>query len=834
MRGYRWLWALALWASAHNLFSATTGKISGTVYDEKGNPVEAAAVFIPSLSTGTYTAEDGSFFLLNIPPGTYTLKVNYLGYQPVKIENLRVDPGKTTFIKIKLKPATIKLKEIVVKARSLEMEKYVTWKETNLHIQSSLTDIPSDEVLKTIAGFTKGSFEEWHLRGGRSDDIAFYVDAMPVTDPLRGGNAAEIDPWALNQISVFAGSFSANFGAALSGVVSATTWEPSKYGFNFALSIKTPFIYGVSLNSPYRRKDAFAPDAYDFLRDSTGKSLYDPPSSTFTPSLKLRIGRKNRRSFWGVTFIRERENSYLPFGYRFSQGIEGKLGFSTASFRCEFPFEISYKDGKNYSHRWKYRPEGYPVYRKKFARFSLNLSTLLANNITLKTVFGMKIGDNFRGFNEDSLPWTYEDPRTDEWAEFYIAGQAPVYRKDRYSSFYGHIKGIFQVGHHELSTGIELQKHRFQVKEWERFYLFGYIGEGHMSIYDVSPTQFALYVQDKIEYPGFFLNLGFRAEGVSPGVSFWKDMEVPGSRIVKVPTRVYVSPRIGLAYPVTDRVVFHLSYGRFVKTPPMDALYRNFQYRDHPEDMPKTLVLIGNPFLKPERTVSYEVGIKFLTELFRFDLTLFAKDVWDLLTTRHILNFPYDYNYYYNGDFATIRGFEIDASWNTGSLKWRLGYMYQVALGNRSFPLRAFYDAYMGLPEEMREYPLDYDRRHTLKLTLSGEYRGMNFLNLVEFASGLPYTPDLGTGVVAPPNSARMPATLDWTLKVEKRFRNLILTGEIFNLLNYRNVLYVHPRTGDPFDPGPSEVAWLSPDMAHNPAHVGPPRRWKIGVRWEF
>ena len=835
MRLKRWLWALALWASAHNLLFAQTGKISGTVIDEKGKPVEAAAVFIPSLSIGTYTAEDGSFFILNIPAGTYTLRVNYIGYQPVRVENLRVDPGKTTFIRVKLKPATIKLHEVVVRARSFELEKYATWKESRVRIRPSIQDVPADEILKSVAGFTRGSYDEWHLRGGRSDDIAFYVDGIPVTDPLRGGNAAEFNPWALNQISIFAGSFSANFGAALSGVVSATTWKPEKYGLNFAINIETPYIYGLSTESPYRRKDAFAPDAYDFLRDSSGNSLYKPPARLSSPSIKVRIGQKLKGGYWGVTLVRTTEDSYLPFGYKKTLGLEGKIGFTTGSFRLDFPFELSGKEGKSYSHRWKYRPDGYPSYRRKFGRFSLNLSGLLRDNLTLEATAGIKTGNNFRGYDEDSMPWTYSNPRTDEWAEFYIDGQAPVYRKDRYTSFYGHIKGILQVGHHELSTGVEVQKHWFHVREWERFYLFGYIGEGHMSTYDVSPRQFAVYLQDKIEYPGFFLNLGFRAEGTFPGVSFWENMESPLSRKVKVPGRVYISPRIGLAYPVTDRIVFHLSYGRFIKNPPMDALYRNLQYRDHPERMPKTLVLIGNPFLRPERTVTYEVGIKVLADPLRFDLTLFAKDVWDLLSTRHVLNFPFDYNYYYNGDFATIRGFEVDASWKLGIFSFNAGYMYQVALGNRSFPLRAFYDAYMGLPEEMMEYPLDYDRRHLLKLMVNGSLKGFDLLHLIEFASGLPYTPDLGTGVVAPPNSARMPATFDWTVKVEKKFRKgFTLSVQVFNLLNYRNVLFVHPRTGDPFYAGPSEVAWLSPDMAHNPSHVGPPRRWKIGIRWEF
>ncbi len=821
-----------------HLSAASVGKIMGVVRDPNGEPIEAAAVSIPQLKTGCYTDEDGSFFILNVPTGTYTLEVHFLGYNPVKIENIKVEPDKTTFVEVTLKPQAIEMEEVVVRAESPDFDKYATWKETSLDIRekSAFKDIAPEAILKAVSGFTQDAGGEWHLRGGRSDDVVFYVDAMPVTDPLRGGSATELDPWALNQLAVFAGSFSANYGAALSGIVTATTWEPSKRGINLAISLKSPYLYGLSLNSPYQRKDAFAPDAYDLHRDSLDNSLYEPPKLNFAEnlSLKLRAGYRAHSWFAGFTFADENTPSYLPFGYSKYRSINGKFGIQTGSFRLDVPFEVSNSESKGYSHRWKYHPEGYPTRWGEFTRISANASGLLTQSVSWKITIGFKKHKSFLGFDEDSLPWTYEPPRSDEQAEFYIGGQAPVYRKDLSQTIYGHYESLLQVGHHELRAGVELQKHHFEVHEWERFYIFGYLGEGHMSEYDVSPLQFAAYVQDKIEYPGFFLNIGLRAEGQNLGVSFWKDIESPGSELTRVPTKIYIAPRIGLAYPVTDKIVFHLAYGHFLRTPPMDAMFRNFQFRDHPEDMPQALVVIGNPFLKPERTVSYEVGIRLLAGEFNFDISLFAKDVWDLLSTRRIVKFPYDYNYYNNGDFATIRGFEVDARGSVQNIRWQFSYMYQVALGNRSFPLRAFYDAYTGMPEAVKEYPLDYDRRHTVKAMVEADLLGLHWLNIVDFATGLPYTPDLGTGVVAPPNSARMPPTLDWILKVEKTVKNVTFSLEVYNLLNYLNVRAVHPRTGDPFDPGPIERAWSSPDTAHNPAHVGPPRRWRFGIRWEL
>ena len=57
-----------------------TGKITGMALDgETGEPLQGVNILLEGTSIGTFTAQDGYYVILNIPPGTYTLKVSMIG-----------------------------------------------------------------------------------------------------------------------------------------------------------------------------------------------------------------------------------------------------------------------------------------------------------------------------------------------------------------------------------------------------------------------------------------------------------------------------------------------------------------------------------------------------------------------------------------------------------------------------------------------------------------------------------------------------------------------------------------------------------------------------------
>src|SRR5262245_49944321 len=78
-------------------FGGTTGKIKGKILDQKsGEPLIGATVVVVGTSLGAAANVDGEYIILNVPAGAYDLEAKFLGYQPLKVSNVRVNSDLTT------------------------------------------------------------------------------------------------------------------------------------------------------------------------------------------------------------------------------------------------------------------------------------------------------------------------------------------------------------------------------------------------------------------------------------------------------------------------------------------------------------------------------------------------------------------------------------------------------------------------------------------------------------------------------------------------------------------------------------------------------------------
>ena len=85
-------------------FAATTGKVDGTIVDSQSNePLPGVNVVIEGTILGAATDEDGYFFVINVPPGTYNLKASMVGYATETKENVRIYVDRTTNADISLR-----------------------------------------------------------------------------------------------------------------------------------------------------------------------------------------------------------------------------------------------------------------------------------------------------------------------------------------------------------------------------------------------------------------------------------------------------------------------------------------------------------------------------------------------------------------------------------------------------------------------------------------------------------------------------------------------------------------------------------------------------------
>ncbi len=206
-------------------FSATTGKLIGTVVDkETGEALPGANVVVEGTNLGAAANVQGGFIILNIPPGIYSVKTSFIGYETVTISNIRVSVNLTTEIDFQLPVETIEVESIAITAERPLVNKNAT-NETHIMTSEDIQNMPVRsyaEVVSTAAGVVSAR-NSMYVRGGRADEIAYYVDGVYSNDLRTGARVGDVPINSLEQINYQAGGFNAEYGFANSGIVIASS-----------------------------------------------------------------------------------------------------------------------------------------------------------------------------------------------------------------------------------------------------------------------------------------------------------------------------------------------------------------------------------------------------------------------------------------------------------------------------------------------------------------------------------------------------------------------------------------------------------------------------------
>ena len=359
------------------------------------------------------------------------------------------------------------------------------------------------------------------------------------------------------------------------------------------------------------------------------------------------------------------------------------------------------------------------------------------------------------------------------------------------------------------------------------------------------PTIGAFYVQDRYEWKDLVINAGLRfdyfnmdqyepANYLNPFVNV-EDFTLEEDRWSKVKDFMTLSPRLGFGFPVTDKTVFHMQWGKFVQMPQMTQGYRS-------QSNVATAMAGGffytNPMafaVRPERTTQYEIGFsQILGTSASFDATLFYRDIKDQLQTRRIFSDPTAsvaaYDVTQNGDFATTKGMEFRFTLRrTNRVQGFVNYTYSDARGTGSYTNQACASLDQATNQITVITPLYFNQQH--RGTVSVDYRfdkgdggpileqiGLNMM--FNFNSGHPYT--LSGGGIGQNDASqggtlvdidarnRRPlepvgsSTTPWNFTLDARLDKTIDVGRfgfnlyvyVQNVLNTKNVINVFPRTG--------------------------------------
>ncbi|MBD3383897.1 TonB-dependent receptor [candidate division KSB1 bacterium] len=303
----RWLFVLlVLILGVHFLFAGTTGKIAGKVVDsETGEVLAGANVIITQIWSknepieldnpmGAATNLDGQYFIINIPPASYSVKVSYMGYRPEVRERVLVRVDKTTRLNFELMPQALEGEAVTVTAYS---EDVVQPDLTATRKTYDVPDIQDDVGISDITDILDLQSEVVgeHFRGGRAGEARYLLAGAAIVNPLTNERAFNPDVSGLQQVEVYTSGFSAEYGNAQSGVVNMVTKEgKSRWTSRVEFSFTVPYYkvweqrFNEDGSAYYQGGSPYSPenlDYYNMLIDTTewlkenptqpGKPLFD-------------------------------------------------------------------------------------------------------------------------------------------------------------------------------------------------------------------------------------------------------------------------------------------------------------------------------------------------------------------------------------------------------------------------------------------------------------------------------------------------------------------------------------------------------------------------------
>lgn len=916
------------------LFAQSSGKIMGMVKDkDTGEPLPGVNVILQDTYLGATTDVDGYYVILNVPVGVYNIEASYVGYTKMVLQGIRVSANTTFEQNFDLAPTTLELGEaVVVTAERPLVEKHVTQSISKVNSED-LETIPVRGINNILALQASVVVQDGavHIRGGRSEEVGYYLDGASTVNPLSRTNSVHVIQEAVEEIQVLSGGYTAEFGNANAGIVRS---ELKTGGSQLHFSVDG-------------QTDKFAGEGEQFLNTYSYQEhvIAATVSGPITDNIRFfmayenqDIGDTQKRFSKGFTF--DESNMMNPLVDKNTSNPRNDP--TNPAYNPDTLASISYPDGftpNNWYNRhslngtmlfdmdqFKIRLSGLYTYSKNFRIstpmlnvFNTREQPYVNNNLLLSTKFTYVV--NPTSYLDAKVSYSYNGgERTDDWYgtdwkswsdSAKIAQDHGITYRSKYDPDYSYQingfnfrrNGTLLAGYsksvqtyiggsldyvtqfnknNEIKLGLDGRQYtirQYSVSPSAFMKLAdAYGGEANIPLaslgrvvgnsygYDLfgneindgfdgpkTPVFFAAYLQDKIEYEDLVINAGLRfdyfdskdhmlKDPTNPDMDQNTNTVEPDQWIEKDPL-MYVSPRLGISFPVSDKTKFYAQYGKFVQMPRFSYIYWNsYNYGRQ--------IAGGNYYSNPVgfnldalETISYEVGFnQQIGDNAAIDISGFYKNVKgevqaDRITPSAGANEIQAYNVLTNGDFATTKGMEIKLTLRRiNRLQAQLNYTYTSAEGTGS-GATSFISAVDRLSQRPTTLnPLDYNQTHRGSVIL--DYRfgkddggpvfeqlGVNLL--YTFNSGHPYTLvttsggqagqyDMGVDYLSdtrsrqalePINSSTTPWNHLIDLRIDKSFNitnDLLATVymRVNNLFNTKNILNVFPVTGSPEDDG--------------------------------
>ena len=806
-------------------FSGSTGKIAGKILDAKTKePLIGINVIVTGTKLGAATDLEGNYNILNLPPGVYSLRASAIGYHEATTQQVKVSIDLTTRVDFELIEQAIQIgQEVLIIAQRPIVQKDLTSTSSKLSADQIKT-LPVEDVgglVNLQAGVVEG-----HFRGGRSGEVLYLIDGVPVTDSYSGGAGVMAENGTIEELEVISGTFNAEYGQAMSGVVNQVTKDGGErykgslsfYTGDYVSTHKSLFqnVDNVRPNDIYNVEGTISGplDVLSGITFFASGRLYSNDGYLYGKRVFIPTDSSNFSSDDPTKWYAgaSGDGAFVPMDSEKRGTIQTKLTIPIfASDKLRVSYLSQSRDFRNYDHRYKYNPDG--AY-KNFVHG--DLATINYNGVIGPSTFW-----EFHGawFSNRERTYVYEDPYDERYPPYtrklqssgaaFLTGGAEDLHFDRESRYWlAKVDLVSQAtNEHQLKIGLEGKLHRIWVHN------FGIqndqtsnfkprpveFGRSEFANVVIRPSQFSGYAQDKMEFRDFIVNLGLRFDYFDPSASVLTEQLKLGRSLNVTPaeSEYELSPRFGLAFPITDKGVLHLSYGHFFQVPQFNLIYLNPSYNINATEA----FQVGNPGLKSERTVAYELGLQQqLGETIGVDVTVYYKDFRNLIGTRiYDIGNGNKYSQYVNQDYGNARGiiFSLKRRLSDGFAA-SLDYTFQIAKGNASDVNSVFLDNTTDPPRESQKQlaSLDWDRRHSLNASATiGDPEDYAVTVIGRLGSGLPYTPAFQSQRTGLLNSENRPLSYNIDLYATKyadvfgaRINIFLKVYNVFDTMNELNI----------------------------------------------
>ena len=296
-----------------------TGTIKGAITDrETREPLIGANIRLEDRLVGSATDFDGQFTIEQLPVGSYTLVVSYLGYETVAQTDVIVKSQRITFVEVSLAPSPIESQGITVESGYfVQNEGQPTSVINYSHEEIRRTAGSVGDVSRLVYGLpsvakVSDNKNSLIVRGGGAFENGFYIDNIEIPNinhfPEQGSSGGPIglvNVDFIRDVDFYSGGFSAKYGDRLSSIMDITFRKGNPEEFDGQLDMSLIGLGGVGEGKLGKRGSwmVSARRSYlDILIKAIGEDTGAIPNySDFQGKVHLNVSPKHSLTFLGLS-----------------------------------------------------------------------------------------------------------------------------------------------------------------------------------------------------------------------------------------------------------------------------------------------------------------------------------------------------------------------------------------------------------------------------------------------------------------------------------------------------------------------------------------------------